>query len=356
MKAIIIAGGLGTRLRPLTYNVPKPIVPLVNRPFTFYQIELLKKYGITDIILNLHYLSDNIRNIFDDGKKLGVNISYSLEENPLGTAGAVKNAEQYFDNEPMLVFNGDILTDINLSKMIAFHQEKKAKVTIAMTKVEDPTIYGLIIVDENSRVLEFREKPTWEQVVANTINAGVYICDPSIFKLVPKGKEFSFERQLYPMLLEKGEKIYGYKTDAYWMDIGDPVKYLKAHHDIMNGYVMANISGNRITADMWTEDDANISKSAKVRGKVMLGGHSVVAEDVILEESVVLGEGVIIGKGAKLKNCVVHSKTTIGENAKLENCIIGSRCTIEDFSFVGTGTVLADGSIIKKGTRIGGSV
>ncbi|MFH1709927.1 MAG: NDP-sugar synthase [bacterium] len=355
MKAVIIAGGLGTRLRPLTYNVPKPIVPLANKPFVFHQIELLRKFGVTEVILNLHYLSDNIRNIFDDGRKLGVKIHYSVETDPLGTAGAVKNAEKFFDTGPMFIFNGDILTDINLGKMIKFHEEKKGKVTLALTKVEDPTLYGLVITDDDQRVLEFREKPSWEQVTANTINAGIYIVDPSIFKLVPKRKEFSFERQLYPMLLEKKEKIYGYVANAYWMDIGDPVKYLKAHHDILSGDVMAVIPGNKISANIWVEDDVNISSSAKVRGPALIGSHSQVAEDVYLDEFVVLGDSVTIGRGAKLKNCVVHGKTVIKEGVKIEGSIIGAHCTIEEFSTI-AGATLADGTILKKGTRIGGNL
>lgn len=356
MKAIIIAGGLGTRLRPLTYNIPKPIVPLVNKPFVFHQIELLKRFGITEIILNLHYLSDNIRNLFDDGRRLGVKIYYSIEEKPLGTAGAVKNAEKFFDEGPMLVFNGDILTDMNLEKALRFHEEKKAKVTLTLTTVEDPTLYGLIITDESGRVIEFREKPSWEQVTTNTINAGIYIVDPAIFKLVPKGKEFSFERQLYPMLLERKEKIYGYKTDAYWMDIGDPEKYLKAHRDILNGDVLANVPGNKISANVWVEDDVNISGSAKIRGPALIGSHSQIAEEVNLEEFVVLGDSVIVGRGSKLKNCVIHGKSIIGEGVKLEGCIIGSHCTIEEVSSVGRGVALADRSILKKGTRIGGGI
>lgn len=353
MKAIIIAGGLGTRLRPITYNIPKPIVPLVNKPFVFHQIELLKRFGITEIILNLHYLSDNIRNLFDDGKRLGVKVYYSIEEKPLGTAGAVKNAEKFFDDGPMLVFNGDILTDMNLERAIKFHEEKKAKVTIALTTVEDPTMYGLVITDDNGRVSEFREKPSWEHVTTNTINAGIYIVDPGIFKHAPKGKEFSFERQLYPLLLQKGEKIFGYKTDAYWMDIGDPEKYLRAHHDILSGDVLANIPGNKISANVWVEDDVNISSSAKVRGPALLGSHSVIAEDVTLDEFVVLGSAVEIGKGARLKNCVVHPNTVIGEGVKVEGCVIGSHCTIEEFSTLGSGATIADMSILKKGTRIG---
>ncbi len=354
MKAIIIAGGMGTRLRPLTYNIPKAIVPLANKPFVFHQIELLRKFGVTEVILNLHYLSDNIKNIFDDGKKLGVKIDFSIEEKPLGTAGAVKNAEKFFDTGPMIVFNGDILTDINLEKMIKFHKEMKGKATLALTRVDDPTPYGLIITDEKQRVIEFREKPSWEHVTANTINAGIYVVDPLIFKLVPKGKEFSFERQLYPGLLERGEKIYGYITDAYWMDIGDPVKYLKAHHDILSGDVMAVIPGNKISANIWLESDANISGTAKVRGPALIGSHARIAEEAIIDEFVVLGEGVTVGRGSRLKNCVVHPRSVIGENVKIEGSIIGANCTIEDFSSV-TGATLADGTILKKGTRIGGN-
>lgn len=356
MRAIIIAGGLGTRLRPLTYNVPKPIVPLANKPFVFHQIELLKKFGIKEIILNLHYLSDSIKNIFDDGKKLGVKVYYSIEEHPLGTAGAVKNAEEFFEEGPMLVFNGDILTDMNLEKAISFHNKKKAKVTLTLTEVEDPTPYGLVITDSDGRVLEFREKPAWEQVTAHTINAGIYIVDPSIFKLVPKGKEFSFERQLYPMLLEQGEPIYGYVTDAYWMDIGNPEKYLQAHHDILSGDVMASIPGNKISANIWVEDKAKISSSAKVKGPSLIGESSQIADDVLLDEYVVLGSSVTVGKFSRLKNCVVQSNTVIGEGVKMEGCIIGNKCSIEDFCLVGKGVTLADGSILKKGTRIGGGI
>ena len=355
MKAIIIAGGMGTRLRPLTYNVPKPIVPLANKPFVYHQIELLKKFGVTEVILNLHYLSDNIKSLFDDGKKLGVKIDYSIEKSPLGTAGAVKNAEEYFDKGPMIVFNGDILTDINLEKMLKFHEEKKAKATLALTKVEDPTPYGLIITNDDQRVMEFREKPSWEHVTTNTINAGIYIVDPSIFKLAPKGKEFSFERQLYPMLLERGEKIYGFVSDAYWMDIGDPVKYLKAHHDILSGDVMAVIPGNKISGNIWAESGASISKSAKVKGPALIGKNARIADEAVIDEFVVLGEGVTVGKGAKLKNCVVHAGSVIGESAKMENSIIGANCVIEELSSV-TKSTLADGTILKKGTRIGGNL
>ncbi len=353
MKAIIIAGGLGTRLRPLTYNMPKPVVPLANKPFIMHQIELLKKFGVSEVILNLHYLPESIRNIIDEEAILGVKVDYSLEEHPLGTAGAVKNAEQFFDKDPLIVLNGDIFTDINIEKMMKFHRAKKAKVTLALTRVEDPTSYGLVILDGDGRVLEFREKPSWEHVTANTINAGIYIIEPDVFKLVPKGKEFSFERQLYPMLLEKGEKMYGFVTDAYWMDIGSPAKYLAAHRDILSGDVLAGVPGKKISGNIWVEDNAVISASAKVKGPALIGSECSLADEAVLEEFVVLGYGVKVGKGSRLKNCVIHRETVINEGVKIENSILGAGCVIEDFSAI-SGAVLADGSILKKGSRIGG--
>lgn len=353
MRAIIIAGGLGTRLRPLTYEIPKPIIPMANKPFVFHQIELLKKFGITEIILNLHYLSDNIKNLFAELKDIGVKIYYSIEKEPLGTAGAVKNAEQFFDKGPMVVFNGDILTDINLEKLIDYHKKKKATVTLALKEVPDPTSYGLVITDKNGKVQRFMEKPSWDQVTAKTINAGVYVVDPKIFKKVPAGKPFSFERQLYPLLLEEGAGIFGHVTDAYWMDIGDPSKYLQAHIDILAGDVMVNIPGNKISSNVWVEDEVNISESAKVRGPALLGSHSTIAENADLHESVVIGEGVEVGKGTHLKDCVILRGTIIGENVSIEHSIIGEHSIIEDESIIGHDVVIANKSVIKKGSRIG---
>src|SRR3989339_295082 len=221
MKAIIIAGGFGTRLRPLTYNTPKLIVPVVNRPFVLHQIEHLIRHGVDEVILNLHYLSEEIKKLLGNGKKFGIKIYYSIEETPLGTAGAVKNAQEFFGTEPMLVFNGDVLCDVNISHVVNFHNEKNADVTLTLTEVDDPTSFGLVITDENGRVKRFVEKPSWEQVSCRTINAGLYVIDPKIFDGVPEGKPYSFERQLYPSLLERGAAIFGYLSRGYWIDIGN---------------------------------------------------------------------------------------------------------------------------------------
>ncbi|OGC30712.1 hypothetical protein A2311_04320, partial [candidate division WOR-1 bacterium RIFOXYB2_FULL_48_7] len=253
MKAVIIAGGLGTRLRPLTYNTPKPIVPVANVPFVLHQIELLRRHGIKEIILNLHYLSEEIKQLLGDGKSLGIKIRYSLEETPMGTAGAVKQAEALFDDEPLVIFNGDILTDINISQVIDWHKKKKATVTLTLTRVEDPTAYGLILTNQDGQVTHFVEKPSWEQLAnfaslgpTDTINAGIYVVDPKIFRDVPANTVYSFERQLFPAILEKGWPMYGFISDRYWMDIGQQSQYRQAHEAIMHNEVAVKVYGSRV--------------------------------------------------------------------------------------------------------------
>lgn len=335
MKAVILAGGFGTRLRPLTNNTPKPVVYVANRPFLVHQIELLVKHGIDEIILVLHFLPDEVRKVIGDGKEWGIKIHYLVEETPLGTAGAVKYAEKFFDKEPFVVFNGDVLTDLNISKLINYHREKKAAVTLTLTEVEDPTSFGLIITDKKGRVERFIEKPNWDAVVAKTINAGTYIIDPKVFKDVPAGKEYSFERQLYPSLLEAGVPIYGYVSDAYWLDIGNAEKYKEAHEAILRGDVLVKTKGERV-------------------GSSLIGEKVKIAKETELKDYVVLGDNVFVGEYSVLDRCIVWKNTKIGSHVHLEDCIIGNNCMIDDGVVIDRGLVLADGSVIKKGTKIKG--
>ncbi len=351
MKAIIIAGGLGTRLRPLTYNRAKPVVPLVNKPFVVHQIELLKKYGITDIILNLHYLPKNLELLLGNGKDLGVKLSYSIEDKPLGTAGAVKNAEEYFDGEPLLVFNGDILTDIDLSKLIKYHKDKKAAATLSLTRVEDPTPYGLVLLAEDGRVEKFLEKPNWEMVSDNTINAGIYVLDPKIFASVPKAVPFSFERELFPGLLNSGSPVYGYIFEGYWMDIGSPKKYMQAHRDILSGDVTVNINGKK-TDNTWIGEGTVMGDGAKVSGPAVIGEKVAVGENARVKSFSVVGDSVKIGHGALVEDSIIMRNSSIGRDVKLKNCIVGENCIIEDYVEMIYGVVLADYSIVKKGSRL----
>jgi mannose-1-phosphate guanylyltransferase/phosphomannomutase len=359
MKAVIIAGGLGTRLRPLTYNIPKPIVPVANLPFVLHQIEILRMHGIDEIILNLHYLSDEIKEILDDGKQFGIKIRYSVEGHPLGTAGAVKNAEEYFDAGPMVIFNGDILTDINISQIIDFHKKKKARVTLTLSRVKDPTAYGLILTDREGKVTHFVEKPSWEQLAnyakfgpTDTINAGIYVVDPAIFKDVPKGIEYSFERQLFPALLAKGEPIYGFVSDRYWIDIGNPIQYRQAHEAILRGEVAVKIYGTRTDGRIWIGEKSRIEKTAKLIGPAIIGRGVSIGADTRIKDYTVLGDEVSVGRECVLEHAIVWKGTKIGDHATLNGCIVGFNCVIEDYVVLDSGAVLADNSVVKKGSVI----
>ena len=358
MRAVIIAGGLGTRLRPLTYNTPKPIVPVANRPFVLHQIELLKQHGITEIILNLHYLSDSIKEILGDGKKHGVKLFYSIEEQPLGTAGAVKNAGEFFGKGPLVVFNGDALTDINISQIVDYHKKKKARVTLTLTRVKDPTAYGLIITAADGRVSRFIEKPSWEQISTytqlgsvDTINAGIYVLDPEIFRSVPKGVDYSFERQLFPDLLAAGDPIYGFISDRYWIDIGKPSQYRQAHEAILRNEVAVKVYGCRV-GQAWVGDQANIDKTARLIGPSIIGRGVNIGARAKIKDFTVLGDEVEVGEGATLERAIIWASSRIGSRAQLNGCLIGFNCVIEDDVVVGEGVVLADNSVVRKGSVI----
>ncbi len=350
MKAVIIAGGLGTRLRPLTDKTPKPIVPVANRPFVVHQIENLVRHGISEVVLSLHYLPHEIKKILGDGKQWGIKIRYSVEEHPLGTAGAVKNAERFFDEGPIIVFNGDILTDINISKILNFHREKRATVTLALTEVEDPTPFGLILTEKDGRVKKFLEKPGREMITARTINAGIYVVDPKIFEEVAVGQEYSFERQLFPSLLEKGVPIYGYLSEAYWIDIGNPEKYKEAHQAILRGEVSVRILGTKIDGRFWLGKESRPDPSVRFVGPSIIGEKVKIGRGTEIGDCVVVGDCVSIGEKCLMDRAIVWKGTRIGNHVHLSDCIIGGNCVIEDESIIGHGAVIADGSIVKKGT------
>ncbi|MBI5399973.1 NDP-sugar synthase [Candidatus Saganbacteria bacterium] len=352
MKAVIIAGGLGTRLRPLTCNTPKPIVLVANRPFIVHQIEHLVKHGVDEIIVNLHYLSHEIKKILGDGRAWGIKIHYSIEESPLGTAGAVKNAEEYFGDGPLVVFNGDVLTDANISKIINFHREKKAVVTLTLTEVEDPTPFGLVLTDANGRVTEFIEKPSWERVTAKTINAGVYILDPKIFRAAPRNQPYSFERELYPDLLARGALIYGYRSEAYWIDIGNPQKYQEAHQAILHGEVAVKIIGARIDGKFWLGKETTPDATVKFIGASIVGEKVKFGRQVEVRDGTVIADQVSIGDYSILERAIIWPHSHIGKNVKLVDCIVGAHCQIEDDVVIKAGIAVADNSAIKKGSLL----
>ena len=251
MKAVVMAGGEGSRLRPLTISRPKPMVPIVGRPVAEHILNLLKEHGITDVIMTVQYLASNIEDYFGDGSQFGMRIRYSREETPLGTAGSVKNAEEWLRDEPFLVISGDALTDFNLTKIIEFHREKQAMATLTLAHVPNPLEYGVIITDDEGHITQFLEKPSWAQVFSDTINTGIYMLDPKVFDYFERDKPFDFSTDLFPILLKNGDPLYGYTASGYWCDVGNLSEYMRANADVLQGNVQLKIPGHNIGGDIW---------------------------------------------------------------------------------------------------------
>ncbi|MDQ3011037.1 MAG: NDP-sugar synthase [Acidobacteriota bacterium] len=348
MQALILAGGEGTRLRPLTIYTPKPVVPIVNRPFLYYQLELLKRAGIKEVTLSLSYQPNKIEDIFGDGDK-DLKIHYAVEASPLGTAGAYKNAQEHL-TQTTVVFNGDVLTDIDLAAVIAYHREKKAAATIVLTPVENPSAYGLVETEADGRVRRFLEKPKPEEITCNTINAGIYVLEPHILNYIPVGDKFSFEYQLFPALLAKNEPFYAYTMSGYWLDIGTPQRYLQANDDLINGRLKSfEIERHPVT----TTNTASLSADAE-RAKVdslsvvdpacslkpgveitnsVLGANCVIEERVKIENSVVLA-GARIGKAAEVRNSIIGKSAIIGRNSKVDGATLGDKSSLTDYTII----------------------
>ncbi|MDY6794631.1 MAG: NDP-sugar synthase [Actinomycetota bacterium] len=347
MQAVILVGGQGTRLRPLTLTVPKPMLPLMNRPFLEFQVQLCLRHGISDIIMSTAYLPEVFEEHFGDGSGLGAKMTYVTEDEPLDTCGAVKNVEEYIKG-PFLVFNGDILTDLDLTNLIAYHREKGSKATISLTRVEDPTAYGLVPLDRSGRINEFLEKPSWEQVVTDLINAGTYVMEPELLDRVPRGERYSFERQLFPQLLEDGVPMYGFATDAYWMDIGTPAKYLQAHYDILGRMIPFDFAGDEIKPSVWAEEGAEISPEASVFGPTIIGSGCRIAPHAIVSSRCVLGPDCELGEGVHAEGVVMHSGCKVGEESVLSRCVISSDVEIEEKVHVADQSVLGGRVVVER--------
>ena len=351
MKALILIGGFGTRLRPLTCTTPKPMLPVVNRPFLEYQLELLKRHRVKEVIFCLSYLSHKFEDYFGTGKKWGMKIRYIHEKHPLGTGGAVRNAAKYLTGST-LVLNGDILTDINISEMIAYHKQKKAAVTIALNRVKDPTIYGLVETNKQGRIQRFIEKPSWDEVTVNTINSGVYIFEPSVVDQIPAGVNFSLERGLFPNLLEKGHSMVGYVFRGYWLDIGNVEKYLQAHFDLMSRSVDYELPGKMVQGNIWVGKNFKRTKDSEINGCLVCGNNVRIGAAAQLGGNVCLGNNVRIGNGVNISDSVVLDGAKIGDGVRLEKVIIGAKSTIEANASISPLSVVGDKSLITKYSKV----
>lgn len=345
MRALILAGGKGTRLRPLTVYTPKPIVPFMNRPFLLYQIEILKKAGINEVVLSLSYRPDKIIDLIGDGSEQGVCIEYVTEPSPMGTAGAYRFASKKLQ-DTTLVLNGDILTDFDISELIAFHRERGSDVTIALTSVEKVSGYGIVELDPEGRVLSFKEKPKddGERDIFRKANAGIYIIEPKIDSWIPEGESFSFEYDLFPLLIEKEAKFFGYlMKESYWNDIGTPPSYLQAHLDFLAG----KIKGFHIER----KNDYEQATAAFVDNYSVIGKDSIIKPNAKVVNSII-GNGVLIEEKAVVENSVIWSNTRVASSSQVKRSIICRSCYIGKNAVVGEGSVLGDKTSLADYTQV----
>ena len=338
-KAVILAGGRGTRLRPLTNYLPKPLIPVLNRPFLEYIIAYLHKNSIDDIVLATGYLPEVVEHYLGDGSGLGVRLSYSVEKEPLGTAGAVKNAEKYLSGT-FVVLNGDTFTDFNIAEMLAFHHDRKSRATIALTRVDNASAFGVVSTDGDGKIRGFTEKPASGQITACWINAGIYLLEPDILRLVPPDRYCMFENETFPLLLQLNKAVCGYPFNGYLMDIGTPEKYLQLNIDLLqsktkSAFIAEQLGRSgilcgkdvfmhdtaKITGPVVIADGCDIGKEVCIKGSVVIGRNCHISEGAIIEESV-LWNNVTVGANVNLKRCVVTDDTLIESNRRISNSVI----------------------------------
>jgi mannose-1-phosphate guanylyltransferase len=351
MKAILLAGGKGTRLRPLTLHTPKPIVPIFNRPFLNYQLDLLTKVpGLSEVILSLNYQPRRIEEVFGHGTERGLPIRYLVEPSPLGTGGAIKFAEPHLDG-PVVVFNGDVLTEIDLNAVIALHRDRKAKATIVLTPVDNPTAYGLVETESDGAVRRFLEKPKPDEITCNTINAGIYVLEPETFDRIPKDTAYSIERSYFPSLVERGETFVAYVYRGYWIDIGTPAKYIQVHRDIMDGTFKAAPFADAPPALTYT-DGARIDEGAEVIGPCFIDEGVTIKAGARVGPHTVIGRQCHLEDGAAVTGSIVWANSWIGRDAEVRDAIVGRNCHVGRSVFVQPGRVLGDKSVLTDFTQV----
>jgi mannose-1-phosphate guanylyltransferase len=344
MKAILLAGGKGTRLRPLTIHTPKPIVPIFDRPFLQFQLDLIKKVSeIDEVILSLNYQPRRIEEIFGDGGDTGLSLRYMVEPAPLGTAGAIKYAAANVDDS-IVVFNGDVLTEVDLGAVIALHRERKAKATIVLTPVDNPTAYGLVETDARGNIQRFIEKPDPQQITCDTINAGIYILEPDTFDRIPPDVPYSIERSYFPSLIERGETFVAYIYKGYWIDIGTPEKYMQVHRDIMDRhYHAAPFSNGPATC---IAPSARVEEGAVIEGPCFIDADAVVKAGARVGPYSVIGRHCHIEEHASVERAIVWADTRVSQEAIVRNSVLGRSCHVGRSAIVDNGAVLGDKSVV----------
>ena len=329
-KAMLLAAGAGTRLRPLTFETPKPMVPVVNRPVIHHVLDNLLKHGVEEVMVNLHSMPEQVRGYCGDGSRWSLKLSYSMEPKLLGTAGAIKKAESFFKDGPFFVMSGDGLSDIDLTAMYAFHRKRGAVATMATKRVDARFEYGVTLTDSSQRIKGFMEKPSWGDVFSNKVNTGIYLFEPEVLKLIPKGKVYDFGHELWPKLLKMKKPIYAYETDAYWCDVGNLAEYRRCQIDCLDRKAKINIPGVEIRKGVWVQEGTVVDLKAKMIPPVVIGKGGRVAAGATVGPYSVIGDRANIGAGANLERCILFDNVTVGDGVQLTNCIIGPNGNVKE--------------------------
>ncbi len=358
MKAVVMAGGEGTRLRPLTSNRPKPLVPILGKPIAQHIIEHLARAGITEIVVTLYYLAEEIQNYFGDGADLGVKLHYFIEDTPLGTAGAVKMAEEILGDDTFLIVSGDALTDFDIEKAVLAHKTRQAEASLVLYSVSDPREFGVVITEEDGRITRFLEKPSWSEVFSDTVNTGMYLIEPSVFALMEKGKSYDWSQDIFPKLLEQNRPLFGYVMEEYWCDVGSHDQYRSAQYEMLEGKTQLPIEGEERPGRVFVAKDAVISPEAKLIGPLCIGPGCRIEVGAVVGPSAVLGPGVVVGPGALVSRSILWRGVEIGEDAQSISAVLcggvtlGKRAKVEEGAVVGDRCVIGRGATIRQGIKL----
>ena len=342
-----MGGGEGTRLRPMTANQPKPLLPVVNKPIMEHVLRLLKRHGFAETVVTVQFLASLVRNYFGDGEDVGLSLTYATEETPLGTAGSVKNAEDGLRSGPFLVISGDALTDIDLSAMVRYHKEQGALVTVGLARVPNPLEFGIIIVGEDGRIQRFLEKPTWGQVFSDTVNTGIYVMEPEVLAEVPAGETADWSADIFPQLLKTGAPLYGWIADGYWEDVGSHESYFKAQADALSGKVDVKIDGFEVSPGVWVSEDAEVDPEAVLTGPLCIGDYAKIEAGAQLREFTTVGSNVVVKEGAFLHRAVVHNNVYVGQGTTLRGCVVGKNTDVMGSVRIEEGAVVGDECLIE---------
>src|SRR5215472_7020506 len=358
MRAVVMAGGEGTRLRPMTANQPKPLLPVVNRPIMDHVLRLLRRHSFDETIVTVQFLASMVRNYFGDGEEFGMSLQYATEDIPLGTAGSVKNAESALRDGPFLVISGDALTDIDLSDLVRFHKDNAALVTVALARVPDPLEFGIVIANSDGRIERFLEKPTWGQVFSDTVNTGIYVMEPEVLAHVPSAETVDWSADVFPTLLDRGAPVYGWVAEGYWEDVGTHEAYHRVQADVLSGKVNADIEGFEVSPGVWVAPGAEVDPDAILTGPLCIGDYAKIEPGAQLREYTVVGSNVVVKEGAFLHRATVHNNVYVGVGATLRGCVVGKNtdvmasARVEEAAVVGDECVIESEAYVSAGVRV----